>query len=74
MSSLQAGLQRLVTGSESRSTVNQYPAVHHPLDACYDSVLDEPQTGLIFGLPLVTHSIRCRSHICGQIGRKIGDY
>jgi hypothetical protein len=48
--------------------------VHHPLDACYDSVLDEPQTGLIFGLPLVTHSIRCRSHICGQIGRKIGDY
>jgi hypothetical protein len=45
MSSLQAGLQRLVTGSESRSTVNQYPAVHHPLDACYDSVLDEPQLG-----------------------------
>jgi hypothetical protein len=73
MSSLQAGLRRLVTGSESRSTtVNQYPAVHHPLDACYDSVLDEPQLG--FGLPLVTHSIRSRSHICGQIGRKIGDY
>jgi hypothetical protein len=27
----------------SPATVNQYPPVHHPLDACYYSVLDEPQ-------------------------------
>jgi len=25
------------------ATVNQHPPVHHPLDACYDSVVDDPQ-------------------------------
>jgi len=25
------------------ATVNQHPPVHHPLDACYDSVMDDPQ-------------------------------
>ncbi len=27
----------------SAATVNQHPPVHHPLDACYYSVVDEPQ-------------------------------
>jgi hypothetical protein len=26
-----------------RATVNQHPPVHHPLDASYYSVVDEPQ-------------------------------
>jgi hypothetical protein len=25
------------------ATVNQHPPVHHPQDACYDSVVDDPQ-------------------------------
>jgi hypothetical protein len=25
------------------ATVNQHPPAHHPLDACYYSVVDEPQ-------------------------------
>jgi hypothetical protein len=25
------------------ATVNQHPPVHHPLDVCYDSVVDDPQ-------------------------------
>jgi hypothetical protein len=25
------------------TTVNQHPSAHHPLDACYYSVVDEPQ-------------------------------
>jgi hypothetical protein len=25
------------------TTVNQHPPTHHPLDACYYSVMDEPQ-------------------------------
>jgi hypothetical protein len=25
------------------ATVNQHPPVRHPLDACYDSVVDDPQ-------------------------------
>jgi hypothetical protein len=25
------------------ATVNQHPPAHHPLDACYYSVMDEPQ-------------------------------
>jgi hypothetical protein len=32
------------------------PPGHHPLDACYYSVVDEPQLELIFGFTLVTNS------------------
>jgi hypothetical protein len=35
---------------------------HHPLDARYYSVVDEPQTELMFGLTLVTNSVRNRHH------------
>jgi hypothetical protein len=35
--------------------VNRHPPVHHPLDACYDSVVDDPQlsytTRFHFGNP-----------------------
>jgi hypothetical protein len=34
----------VVAGMEIRATVNQHPPVHHPPDdACYDSVVDDPQ-------------------------------
>jgi hypothetical protein len=46
------------------------PPVHHPLDARYFSVVDEPQTELIFGFTLVTHSVRNRSHYTGRQVRK----
>jgi len=25
------------------ATMNKHPPVHHPLDACYDTVVDDPQ-------------------------------
>jgi hypothetical protein len=31
----------------SRARVNQHQPAHHPPDACYDSVVDEPSTELI---------------------------
>ncbi len=35
----------------------QHPPVHHPLDACYYSVVDELQLRFIFGFTLVTNSV-----------------
>jgi hypothetical protein len=29
--------------SKGKATVSQHPTAHHPLDACYYSVVDEPQ-------------------------------
>jgi hypothetical protein len=49
--------------SAPRAQVNQHPPAHHPVDAHYYSVVDEPQTELIFGFTLLTNSVRNRSHI-----------
>jgi hypothetical protein len=35
--------EKLCRISHISATVNQHPSVHHPLDACYYSVVDEPQ-------------------------------
>jgi hypothetical protein len=45
--------------------INQFKfsPVHHPLDAWYYSVVDEPSTELIFGFTLVTNSVGNRSLI-----------
>jgi len=45
------------------ATVSQHPPVHHPLDACYDSVVDDRQLSYYSVFILVTHSIRSRSNI-----------
>jgi hypothetical protein len=55
------------------TTVNQHLPVHHPLDACYYSVMDESQQSLTLGFTLVTNSVGNRSHIYRQIGRKTGN-
>ncbi len=34
---------RAVRDVAHTATVKQHPPVHHPLDACYDSVVDDPQ-------------------------------
>jgi hypothetical protein len=55
--------KRMIHTYTRRAPVNQqHPPVHHPLDAPYYSVVDEPQTELIFGLTLVTNSVGNRSH------------
>jgi len=33
----------VVVGSFNLATMNQHPLIHHPLDACYDLVGDDPQ-------------------------------
>jgi hypothetical protein len=41
---IKSSLQRLLTGMMlPQVIVNQHPPVHHPLDAHYYSVVDEPQ-------------------------------
>jgi hypothetical protein len=45
------------------ATFNQHPQAHHPLDAYYYSVVDEPQLSLIFGFTLVTNSVMNSSHM-----------
>jgi len=45
--------------------------MHHPLDALYDSVVDEPQPELISGFSLVTHTVGSTHRV---IDMEIGDY
>jgi hypothetical protein len=47
-------------------TINQHPPAHHPLDACYNSVVDQPQLELIFDFTLVTNSVRNRVSYIGR--------
>jgi hypothetical protein len=49
--------------TEKGVTLNQHPQAHHPMDAHYYSIVDEPPTELIFGFILVTNSGRNGSHI-----------
>jgi hypothetical protein len=44
-------------------SIHKHPPAHHPLDARYYSVIDEPQPELIFGSTSVTYSVANRSHI-----------
>jgi hypothetical protein len=39
------------TQNNTGATVNQHPPVHHPLDASYYSVVDEPQLSLYLVSP-----------------------
>jgi hypothetical protein len=49
---------------EHKGTMKWHPPAHHPLDACYYSVVDETQLSLLmFGFTLVTNSVGNRFHI-----------
>jgi hypothetical protein len=46
------------------TTVNQNPPqVHHPLNARYYSIVEEPQLRLMFGFTLVTNYVGNMFHI-----------
>jgi hypothetical protein len=50
-------------GPRKRATVKQHPPVHHPLDACHYSVVDETSTELIFGFTFINNFVGNRFYI-----------